>query len=233
MIMIKENKWNGQLLTIPQGTPLPEEMKQRLLEKWDMANEDGEIDDLIAHCETIASPKAFIRAAEAEDPAEDGCTLGGVRFKGTLVAEKLNHAGGTVVGYVITCGRELHSYAESLADDVLLQQAAMDLCLAYLRIIGSEVHKYVKETWFADANMAALNPGSLSTWPISGQRPLFDFLGQGADETGVELTDSMLMIPYKSGSGVYFRTEKHYENCMRCPRLDCPNRRAPFREDEA
>ena len=29
-------------------------------------------------------------------------------------------------------------------------------------------------------------------------------------------------------SGVFFRTDVPYENCMHCPRLDCPNRRAPY-----
>lgn len=231
--MNTENKYGGILLSLPAGTVLPHPMRENILEKWEMANDDGEVDELMDVCQTIACPRAFLKAAELEEVLEDGCILGGVRFTGALVAEKLNTVGSTAVGYVATCGRELHDYAESLTDDILMQHAAMDICLAYLRLIGSEAHKYAKETYFSDVNMAALNPGSLHSWPITGQRELFDFLGEGADAAGVELTESMLMVPYKSGSGVYFKSEKHYENCMRCPRVDCPNRRAPYNEEEA
>jgi len=40
-------------------------------------------------------------------------------------------------------------------------------------------------------------------------------------------------VPLKSGSGIWFPSESHYENCMLCPRTDCPNRRAPYDADGA
>lgn len=231
--MNMENKYGGVLLSLPANTPLLDSIRRNILNKWDSANEDGEIEELIDYCQTIACPKGFVKAAKIENVTENGCTLDGVRFTGALIAEKLNTEGEIVVGHVATCGRELHDYAESLTDDVLMQNAAMDICLAYLQMIRSDLHKYVKDTFYPDTNMASLNPGSLNSWPLTGQRDLFAFLGEGADATGIELTKSMLMVPYKSGSGVYFKTEKHYENCMRCPRLDCPNRRASYNEEEA
>ena len=232
-LMNMENQYGGVLLSLPANTPLPDAMRQNILDRWDSANAEGEIDEMIDYCQTIACPKAFIKAAEIAEADENGCTLDGTRFTGPLIAEKLSNVGATAVGYVITCGRELHDYAESLTDDILMQSAAMDVCLAYLQMIRTEANAYVKETYFPDAHMAVLNPGSLNSWPLSGQRELFAFLGEGADATGIELKESMLMVPYKSGSGVYFKTEKHYENCMRCPKLDCPGRRAPYNEEEA
>jgi hypothetical protein len=44
----------------------------------------------------------------------------------------------------------------------------------------------------------------------------------------VELTDSFLMIPNKTVSGIYFPTERDFRTCQVCHREKCPNRRAPF-----
>ena len=49
-----------------------------------------------------------------------------------------------------------------------------------------------------------------------------------AKEIGVELTDSFLMLPVKSVSGLMFESEEHYTNCTLCPRAKCPGRRSPF-----
>ncbi len=51
-------------------------------------------------------------------------------------------------------------------------------------------------------------PGSLADWPIREQRPLFKILGDPQAAIGVTLTDSFLMIPNKTVSGVRFPTEE-------------------------
>ena len=45
---------------------------------------------------------------------------------------------------------------------------------------------------------------------------------------GVRLTDSFVMLPMKSVSGVYFPTEHTFASCQLCPRDDCPGRSAPY-----
>jgi len=78
-----------------------------------------------------------------------------------------------------------------------------------------------------------MNPGSgdVDTWPIEQQTELFALLG-GTDEvrkhSGVELTDSFLMIPNKSMSGILFPTETDFRSCQVCHRAACPSRSAPF-----
>ena len=47
-------------------------------------------------------------------------------------------------------------------------------------------------------------------------------------EIGVQLTDSYLMHPLKSVSGILFATDGTYGNCQLCPVERCPNRRAPY-----
>jgi hypothetical protein len=75
-----------------------------------------------------------------------------------------------------------------------------------------------------------MSPGSLGEWPLSQQRPLFASLGDVAGAIGVRLSESLLMVPAKSVSGVCFPTEESFESCQLCPREDCPGRRAPYDE---
>jgi hypothetical protein len=78
-----------------------------------------------------------------------------------------------------------------------------------------------------------MSPGSgdADTWPIQQQADLFALLG-GIDEvrkqSGVELTDSFLMIPNKTVSGIQFPTETDFRSCQVCHREGCPSRSAPF-----
>ena len=48
------------------------------------------------------------------------------------------------------------------------------------------------------------------------------------DLIGVELTNSFLMVPSKSVSGIYFPTEIKFESCKLCPGEGCPGRQAPY-----
>ena len=75
-----------------------------------------------------------------------------------------------------------------------------------------------------------MNPGSgeRSLWPIEEQRPLFKLLGSIETAIGVHLTDSFLMLPNKSVSGFYYKTDKEFHNCQLCKRDHCPNRQKPF-----
>ncbi len=57
---------------------------------------------------------------------------------------------------------------------------------------------------------------------------LFALLGDVRSAIGVELTDSLLMVPRKSVSGILFVAEETFASCQLCPRQDCPNRRAPY-----
>ena len=65
-------------------------------------------------------------------------------------------------------------------------------------------------------------------WPLREQRPLFTLLGDVRSAIGVELTDTLLMVPRKSVSGIVFVAEETFASCQLCPRHDCPNRRAPY-----
>jgi hypothetical protein len=73
-----------------------------------------------------------------------------------------------------------------------------------------------------------MSPGSLEDWPISEQPKLFSLFGDTERSVGVKLTDSLLMIPRKSISGILFPSEEGFVSCRLCPRENCPSRKALY-----
>ena len=86
---------------------------------------------------------------------------------------------------------------------------------------------HVEKTFQVGAS-SSMNPGSLPDWPLPQQAPLFQLLGDVAGAIGVTLSDSFVMLPTKSVSGILFPTEHDFASCQLCQREECPNRRAPY-----
>lgn len=230
--MFTEKIGGGVRITLDFPLALPDDAKNALLEKWEMANDDGEVDDLLKEAEAIAKPSAYVLPLTIDELKEDYAILSGVRFESTLLTEQLsplmNRENPTVYAYTITCGPELHVWSQN-QDDILLQGVAEDISVRYLYLASAALRQYVSENYFKGKHFSAMNPGSLRTWNLTNQKPLFSLLGEGAERCGVQLNDSMLMIPFKSGSGVYYESEHSFESCMFCDKLNCPNRRAEFK----
>ncbi len=193
-------------------------------------DDDDEMAALAA--ELLEKSKAFAHPAALYSFAPvavsgDTATINGFAVKNAFIAGML--AGlPAVVPYVATCGIGLEQWSAALADP-LERYWADTLKLLYLGKARDALYSKVKSAYFPDAkNISSLNPGSLKEWPIQGQIPLFKMLGGVTPDIGVVLTESMLMLPPKTISGIFFATEKYYENCMLCPRINCPTRRAAF-----
>jgi hypothetical protein len=73
--------------------------------------------------------------------------------------------------------------------------------------------------------------GSADIWPITQQKELFSIFGDVESLIGVRLTDTYLMLPIKSVSGVIFQTETTFETCQLCPREACIGRRVEYKPD--
>ncbi|MBW1696988.1 MAG: hypothetical protein JRH18_18185 [Deltaproteobacteria bacterium] len=58
-------------------------------------------------------------------------------------------------------------------------------------------------------------------------------LGDVETAIGVRLTESLLMIPRKSSSGIYFPTEIPFFACQLCLKEDCPSRKAAYDANKA
>lgn len=207
-----------------EGAKLSEKDRQALLA---MGNEDleDEIMEMMDEADAVAAPCVLFGVCAV---SEDAC-VNGVDTHSELVREKL--AGrGRCFPYIVTCGTALENWSKKYASDFLMGFWADEIKKKFL-ICGFTAYKeYLKERYHLAGHLAALNPGSLAGWPISGQAELFAMLGgRGFVEqtVGVTYSDTFLMFPSKSMSGISFESEVFYENCQHCPLTDCPGRRAP------
>lgn len=183
---------------------------------------------LLDEASKTARPRAVYRAAYITGRGEDWVEIDGQHFTSRVLRVNLENAY-RVFPYLVTCGPELQSWANQY-DDMLLKYWAEAIKESALRcampVLLEDLHAR-----FHPGHTASMNPGSLTDWPIQEQRVLFDLLGPAAGAIGVCLTDSMLMVPTKSVSGIHFPTEADFESCQLCPRADCPGRRAPYDKD--
>jgi len=208
-------------------TTLNDTDKQALLS---MANEElaEELDDMLTEAASVANPMVLFGVCAITDASQQGVTINGVRVDNPLVAEKLSGKS-RCFPYIVTCGTALEKWSEQYKNDVLASVWADEIKKKYLQLTVRTFQSYIKDTYHMSGYRAALNPGSRAEWPISGQKELFDILGGSElvkEKIGVVYTDSFLMLPTKTVSGISFESETAYENCQYCPLEKCPNRRA-------
>ena len=187
-----------------------------------------ELERYLDRAEEAARPRGMVRVAYVGERDGDRVELGGERFQSEILVDNLQEIN-RVFTYAATCGRELYeldlSDLDSFASfwhDTLKTQA--------VHTASTFVCDYVRREFGVD-KVSSMNPGSgdVDVWPIQQQEPLFRVLEQAEREIGVELTDSNLMIPDKSVSGIFFASDRAYVNCEACTRKICPDRRAPYR----
>lgn len=211
-------------ITIPFA---PDRVK--LLASVGVEADSEEAEDFLALLEQAlphAHPKAILGEAAVEAVEEGGrVRVGGLEFQSRLLAKNLKNEK-TVWPHLATCGRELYDFVMTIPDpferfwgEAIMQQALSDVRAAMENVLAER---------FYSGKTASMGPGSLPDWPITEQIPLFRLLGEAADFCGVTLTESMLMLPNKSVSGLRFPNEHGYVNCALCPRDRCPNRKAVY-----
>ena len=196
---------------------------QRLRIKPESLSADALV-SLLSDVQAIANPKALYKQAYVEEKGQDYVVIDGIRFTSRILRVNLDTTY-HVFPFLATCGVELERYANSIDD--LLQRFWVDTIMEFALYAAVEtLQNHLIE--HHQPGIASMNPGSLEDWPLTQQRPLFDLLGRAREATGVQLTDSFLMVPVKSVSGIYFPTEESFVNCQLCPREICPGRRAPY-----
>jgi hypothetical protein len=173
----------------------------------------------------LATPKAMYRLAYIDAKAENSVVVAGVTLTSRVLRVNLE-AAHRLFAYLITCGMELQTWSDGL-DDMLLSYWADAIKEMALGTAQQALAAHLSACYDL-GRTATMAPGSLADWPIREQRPLFRILGDPTSAIGVVLTDSFLMIPNKTVSGVRFPTEARFESCQLCPREGCPGRRAAY-----
>ena len=206
-----------------------EEILKRL--HVDKNSDDSDaVQKLIESIQHVINPKAVYEASYVEHKDENTLNISGIRFTSSILKANLDGIE-RVFPYIATCGKELDEI-EIPPDDFLKQFWLDTIKEMALRDSIKHLRDHLKKE-YALGQISSMNPGSLEDWPITQQVQLFSIFGNPEDLIGVRLTDSFLMVPTKSVSGIHFPTEVKFESCQLCPRKECPSRKAPYDKELA
>jgi hypothetical protein len=178
--------------------------------------DSSHVQALIKEVQPLIRARALYRNCYLESKPEDAIVIEGIRFTSRVLRRHMDNVG-RVFPFVVTIGSKLEEY--------------------YLDTIGNialiTVRKYLEDhvrSKYALGCISYMSPGSLKDWSLEGQRPLFSILGDVKASIGVYLTETLLMIPTKSLSGIFFPTDIPFYSCQLCPRENCQSRKAKYSE---
>jgi len=211
--------------TIPIQLELKNVMEQLRLDR--KMGCSGDVQELVGIAESLIQAKAVYEVSYIGQRGEDTVEVNGVTFTSRVLRVNLDKVE-RVFPFIITIGSALEDNASSSGD--LLRQFYLEtMGNMALRSSRQYLEEYLKRH-FGLGQLSRMSPGSLEDWPVTEQKPLFSIFGDAEDLIGVTLTESMLMIPRKSISGIFFPTEVMFFNCQLCPSRNCPERNAPYDE---
>lgn len=202
------------LLSVKKGAHVPEKEEKRLLTLMDSAR-------------AAIAARAIYRVSYIDSRGEDFVVIDGVPFRSKVLRKHLD-AVERAFPYVVTLGAgldELEASSGEVLEKYYLDQignAAVVQAREHLR------HRLAER--YGVTGLSCLGPGQLKDWPLQEQKPLFSLLGDVEKAVGVTLSESLMMIPKKSLSGIYFPTEATFFACQLCPREGCPSRKAQYEE---
>jgi len=191
------------------------------------SNDAKELKALVEAIRPYAKPKALYKVSYIEDRRDDNIRIDGVTFTSRVLRTNLDKVE-RIFPFVTTCGREIDELNLS-CDDFLKAFWLDQIKEVTLYSARRYLNDYLNRK-YALSKTSSMSPGSgdVTVWPIEQQRALFSLFGGVKELIGVELTDSFLMIPIKSVSGIIFPTEIDFRSCQVCHRENCPSRSAPF-----
>ena len=203
----------------------PEAVQKRLRLK-----DKERVKSILEKVTPIISGQALYHLAYIEAKTSDRVKIDGIEFKSLVLRKNLDQAE-RVFPFVITIGPGLEKEIEKTSN--ILDQFSLD---AIGNIALGKARQYledhIKNTYRIE-KISFMSPGSLKDWPLEEQKGLFSIIPDIEKAIGVQLTKSLLMIPKKSVSGIFFQTEVSFYNCQLCPRKKCQGRKAAYSQELA
>lgn len=180
---------------------------------------------IVKQAEKISRPKGVFRISFIEKCSDETVSIDGIVFTSRILAVNFKDVH-RVFPFVVTAGMELETLKPG--KDRFIEEYVIDVVKEHILSKAREhlVH-YITDK-YKITKYGYIEPGSLSSWPVEQQKELFQLLGDVEKMIGVKLTESFMMRPIKSVSGILFPTEIDFQTCMLCPREKCPERKAPY-----
>jgi hypothetical protein len=185
---------------------------------------------LIDKANTLIEPRAAFKPCFIDEKLQDAVIVDGLRLESKVLRKNID-AVERIFPYVVSIGAALEQALGKMSD--LLETYYLDaIGNIALTAVRKQLHDHLCNK-FALNKISFMSPGSLQDWPLEAQSQLFQLLPDVEGAIGVRLTESCLMIPTKSVSGIYFQTEVSFFSCQLCQRGKCPGRKARYDEDLA
>lgn len=189
------------------------------------------VNQSIDKCMKIMSPSAayvLTEALETESPEE--IAIEGIRFDaGKIIHRMLKHSD-TYAFFLVTVGTEPEMLARDLlAKGDFLEGYIIDLVAsALVDSVADQVHKALEELSSIKGMKVSnrYSPGYCS-WDVAEQQKLFSLFPE--NNCGISLSDSSLMNPVKSISGIVglgHQVKFNEYTCEICPMKTCQFRKA-------
>jgi len=205
-----------------------EAVRTRLHLKRD--NDLKNLHTLVDAAHHMIEPRVLYEVKYIEEKLDNGVVVDGRHLLSDVLRKNLDQVE-RVFPFVITIGNKFGENLDT-CDDILDKFFLDTIGNVALTQVRKALNDHLKQK-YALEKTAFMAPGSLPNWPIEQQKPLFDLFGDVQAAIGVKLTDSLLMLPAKSVSGIYFPTETSFFSCQLCPRKRCDSRKAKYNEKKA
>jgi hypothetical protein len=175
----------------------------------------------------VGRPKAAYTVSFVESRDGETVLVNGITFRSRVLSRNLASIE-RLFPMIATCGHEMDKAFPAKGD--MVKEFWWDSIKANLLGAANKQLNAHLHHKFRLGKTATMRPGSgdATVWPIEQQQGLFALLGSVEQAIGVKLTDSFLMVPNKTISGVLFPTEVDFQSCEVCHRENCPSRHATF-----
>ncbi len=184
------------------------------------------IEKYVAACQKIMTPRGGYARFETKAPdSREEIEIEGTRFQTGKIIRNMLRGAEEYAFFVVTAGPEPESLARELIDSgEYLEGYIVDLIgSGIVESVASQVHQHISDLATSRGKKVTnrYSPGHCS-WDVSEQQKLFRLLPDGC--CGISLSDSSLMSPIKSVSGIVGIGKavrfKEY-TCEICSMKDC------------
>ncbi|WP_279125278.1 vitamin B12 dependent-methionine synthase activation domain-containing protein [Alistipes indistinctus] len=197
---------------------------------------DAETERLIARLIPSFESAEHLYCSRMFDGKTDKRTIevGGQTFDtGTTVAAVMRGAERFAV-FIATAGKDYEQRRDALKDEGdILSEYALDAIGSAIAVKMGEYVEAQLERKLGHVRFSHhLSPGHCN-WPVADQQKLFHLMGE--NPCGVTLSDSFLMYPVKSLSGIIGigeRVRQIANNCDVCPMINCFKRHTSAGESQ-
>jgi hypothetical protein len=172
-----------------------------------------------------ARPRAVYQVSSVRGIKDDTVDIDGTIFTSRVLRKNLTNQK-TVYPFIATAGRELDELPVPARD--IMRQYCLDIIKTIVLVTGIEYLSDYLRNKHALGPVALMNPGEIKAWPLSEQKPLFALFDGAEGQIGVTLTESGVMKPVKSRSGIVFPNDTGFLSCRLCTQFQCLGRRAAY-----